>query len=154
MVRPTPSQRYEEKVDRTGGQDACHPWLASVNEHGYGIFRADGRMHLAHRWAYRHFIGPVELPQVIRHRCDTPACQNPRHWIKGTQAENIADMIARGRSPDRRGERSGRARLTEADVRMIRASAGPHARLAKEYGVSPSLIGQIRAGTAWRHVPW
>jgi hypothetical protein len=47
-------------------------------------------------------------------------------------------------------ERNGRAKLTRLQVDEIRASSELHRVLAARYGVSKSLIGQIRAGTCWR----
>ncbi len=59
--------------------------------------------------------------------------------------------------PERfRGERQGRAKLTEANVRDILrrladGTASPKA-LAAEYGVSQPTITQIARGDRWRHV--
>jgi hypothetical protein len=35
---------------------------------------------------------------VVMHRCDNPKCINPGHLEIGTQAQNQADMAARGRA--------------------------------------------------------
>lgn len=51
-----------------------------------------------------------------------------------------------------RGERSGKAKLTESAVREIRSSAERTATLADQFGVSTSLIRQVRARTIWQHV--
>lgn len=95
----TPAERYEFHVDRSGGPDVCHPWKASVSR-GYGQMRINGKNFSSiHRWAYKEFIDP-ELPddQVVRHTCDNRRCQNPKHWLTGTQAQNLRDMVDRGRS--------------------------------------------------------
>jgi hypothetical protein len=93
-------ERYWSKVDRSGGPDACWPWIGLLNSRGYGRFWHDGKDHLAHRWGYIHRIGPIatERPVLcVLHRCDNPPCQNDRHWFIGTRADNVADMIAKGR---------------------------------------------------------
>jgi hypothetical protein len=34
---------------------------------------------------------------VVRHTCDNPACINPAHLVKGSQKENVSDMLQRQR---------------------------------------------------------
>lgn len=150
--RSDQTARYESKVDRSGGLDACHPWVASVNESGYGHFRADGKMHLAHRWAYGKFVGPVGDGEVVRHSCDNPPCQNLRHLLSGTVKDNVQDMFERGRDYDRRGAGNSRAKLNEEQVGEIRASTEAATVLADRYGVSPQLISAIRLRQTWAHV--
>lgn len=57
----------------------------------------------AHRWiaAWRH--GEVPAGRVVRHTCDNPNCINPWHLVIGSQAENVRDMLERGRAADRSG---------------------------------------------------
>ncbi|WP_238538481.1 hypothetical protein [Nitrolancea hollandica] len=55
-----------------------------------------------------------------------------------------------------KGQRNGRAKLTDDDVRAIRrifASGGITRRdLAKQFGVSNVVIGNILSGKSWSHV--
>jgi hypothetical protein len=145
-------RRYQSKVDRSGGPDACHPWTASVNEHGYGNFRADGRMNLAHRWAYAKFVAPLRDEEVVRHSCDNPPCQNLRHLLPGSMKDNVRDMFERGRSYDRRGVGNSRAKLTEKEVLEIRSSREATTVLAERYGVSTQLISTIKLRQTWSHL--
>jgi hypothetical protein len=145
-------RRYESKVDRSGGLDACHPWTASVNQAGYGHFRASGRMHLAHRWAYARFVVPLEDEEVVRHTCDNPPCQNPRHLLSGSVKDNVQDMMERGRAYDRRGAANSRAKLSEEQVLEIRDSSDSATALASRYGVSTQLISAIRLRQTWAHI--
>lgn len=54
-----------------------------------------------------------------------------------------------------RGEDHGRAKLTEAQVRKIRAwpkSYGYRKMLAGLFGVSTSTIDDVRTGRSWTHL--
>lgn len=53
-----------------------------------------------------------------------------------------------------RGERTGAAKLTEADVRFIRANRGTMTQkaLAAHFGVANSLISHVQSGRGWSHV--
>jgi hypothetical protein len=150
--RPTVDELYESKVDRSGGTDACHLWTASVNEFGYGVFGHDGET-LAARWAYKRYVGPLAAGEVVRHSCDTPACHNRDHWLKGTQVQNILDAVERGRQHHPRGERNVKAKLTEGQVIAIRSSSLSGPQLAREYGVSVPTINQIKTRGTWKHLP-
>jgi len=40
--------------------------------------------------------------QIVRHLCDNPACFRYDHLAIGTQADNLADMAAKGRGRNQR----------------------------------------------------
>lgn len=156
-ISETLESRFWQKVTVRDG-DACWLWQAFVNRAGYGMIRNGEMMALAHRvsWVIAH--GAVPRGLHVLHHCDTPACVNPSHLYCGTNADNIADKVRRGRSsfarPDRRGELHPLAKLTEADVATIRSRAGVHGegrRLAREFGVAPSTICHIQKRQIWRH---
>lgn len=50
------------------------------------------------------------------------------------------------------GEQVGSARLTEQQVRVIRASSESSSVLAAEFGVNKTTICRARRGAQWRHV--
>lgn len=89
----------------------------------------------------------------VCHHCDTRSCVNPDHLFIGTNQDNTADKTRKGRSL--RGERNPSAKLTEADVRVIRLrhQGGASQRtLAQEYGVRQPTILRALNGTNWRHI--
>jgi DNA-binding transcriptional regulator YiaG len=84
----------------------------------------------------------------VCHLCDNRLCVNPEHLFLGTQRDNVADMIAKGRQA--RGQRNGRSKLTAEDIERIRTPSGVtcHA-LAAQFGVSHQHISHIRRGNGW-----
>lgn len=84
------------------------------------------------------------------HKCDNRFCVNPEHLEVGTQAKNIRQRDKHGRGPQ--GERHGAAKLTEADVRAIRASSDSATELGKRYNIDGSHILRIQRREKWAHV--
>lgn len=139
-----------------GYETPCWIWQGFTNDKGYGmgIQRPGLKQGLAHRQAWSFANGPIPNGLHVLHHCDVPACVNPAHLFVGTQADNVADMVAKGRSRHPRGEQQGGSKLTEADVRAIRvapASVGL-GQLARRYRVGTSTIHDARTGKTWMHV--
>jgi hypothetical protein len=89
------------------------------------------------------------------HRCDNPRCVRPSHLFEGTQLENVVDRHSKGRSGAPRGEQSGRARLTDAQVREIRAAYAngeTQVSIAKRMGLYQGRVSAVVLRRSWRHV--
>ena len=110
-----------------------------------------GELRLAHRVAYEQAHGAIPAGLVVMHSCDNPPCCNPFHLLVGSHADNMKDKVARGRSRwfDSSAQ-SPRAKLTESDVRAIRAyhkgRVGPLSKLESMYGVSRATIHGVVYG--------
>ncbi len=135
--------------------DACLIWPFGRSQAGYASMKArvDGKSYLyAHiaMCALRH--GPMPQPKMLAtHSCGNGhlGCVNPNHLRWGTTQSNAQDTVSHGHSM--RGERSRVAKLSEKDVRNIRARRHQksYAQIAREYSVSPSTISLIMAGKNW-----
>lgn len=145
----SPSERFWAFVDTSGD---CWIWTGTRSGKGYGSFWNGRRMVQAHRFAYSDAYETDPGDLMVLHRCDNPSCVNPRHLVVGTNAENMADMVAKGRQARQIGVANPNARLTEQDVRAIRSSTGTNVDVGRQFGVSEATIRQIRAGSKWRHV--
>ncbi len=74
----TSEQRFFEKCASTRPNE-CWLWTGSIMNGGYARFGDNGRNHLAHRWAYTHFVGPIPEGKEIDHVCRVRHCVNPAH---------------------------------------------------------------------------
>jgi hypothetical protein len=106
--------RLWSKIDRSGGESSCWPWIAkSVSATDgvfeYGIFRFNNKTQRAHRVAWQLTHGPIPDGLFVCHKCDNPRCCNPSHFFLGTPKDNHDDMLAKGRIGHMSKE--GRARL-------------------------------------------
>jgi hypothetical protein len=142
--------RFWAKVDRSGD---CWEWTAGGLPEGYGRFRAFGQNVVAHRFAWILMNGPIPDGVMVLHECDNPKCVRPAHLFLGDHVANKTDAVAKARHSWPRGERHPRAKLTEADVRAIRARRGePLASIAADFPVGVSTIGRVLQGRYWREV--
>ncbi len=99
--------------------DSCLEWTGPLSQSGYGTFRSNGQPAATHRAAYELANGPIPEGLLICHKCDNPPCFRPDHLFVGTNADNAADRVAKGREP--RGSERPNAVLDEAKVRWARA---------------------------------
>jgi hypothetical protein len=139
---------------RTSG---CWEFNKKTVVDGYGRIKIGGRLVMAHRAAYEAFRGPIRDELLACHSCDNRLCCNPWHIFPGTDSDNMRDAVGKGRArqPDLRGTRHPKARLTDEDVRTIRAcvAAGqPQHSVAHSFGISQSMVSLINLGRKWSHV--
>ena len=89
--KPTPSleERLWGRIDRRG-PDECWEWLGGdTGEDGYGAFRIDGRIRIAHRVVYELVYGRIPFGWHTDHLCRNVKCCNPLHLEAVTPRENI-----------------------------------------------------------------
>jgi hypothetical protein len=149
--------RFWAKVDRSGAfsdvDDSCWLWTAGcVN--GYGHFWLNVRMEKAHRISYFLAYGPIPEGLLVRHTCDNPPCVRPKHLLVGTHTDNIKDREDRGRGNQSKGSAHGKAKLTEADIPVIRERYKTETlqAIADDYGVFCTVISKAVRRKTWRHV--
>jgi hypothetical protein len=125
-----------------------------VDVYGYTIVHVYGFRAKLHRVMLTLFKRPPKPGEVGRHLDGNPANNTLSNLAWGTAVENWDDSRRHGTAQV--GSKHGMAKLTEAQVAEIRATPrtqGSLRGLAKQYGVSKVLIGKIRSGEVWRHVP-
>lgn len=153
MRKYTPEERisiFWSKVNKSGGPDACWPWQAGCNQDGYGQMSWEGRTDRCHRIAYRLTHGLIPRRLCVCHTCDNPACCNPAHLFLGTHKENMLDRERKGRDSDHRGEKNGRAKVTDeqvAEIRRLYALGGFSQReIGERFGIGRTQVSNIVLG--------
>lgn len=154
-------ERFWSKVNQADGLDSCWEWK-STRSHTYGVFFYSNTSSkvavFSHRFAWELTNGPIPGGLCVCHHCDNPPCCNPSHLFLGTRGDNIRDAVAKGRNyvPEPMGEKHHKAKLTEDDIRSIRAiyASGKQtqAQLGLRYGVDRAHISTIVLRKCWKKV--
>lgn len=171
--------RFWTKVDKNGPipkhrpeLGPCWQWQAGISSDGYGSMKvplADGSRAVvgAHRISFIMHNERVPAKEMcVCHECDNRKCVNPNHFFEGTKEDNTKDAIDKGRfvqnnfpntddpRMDKSGENNGRHKLTKEQVAEIRQKYIPRkygiVKLAREYGVSKSMISYIIREENWK----
>nr|WP_276530690.1 HNH endonuclease signature motif containing protein [Burkholderia multivorans] len=157
LATPVPAAQRFASSFRVVGE--CWIWCGTINDQGYGVLTVgsksdkSNRKVLAHRFSFELHNGPLPHGMNACHRCDTPACVNPGHLFAGTQADNVADMVAKGRN--QKGSQNGQAKIDEVIAAQILTAVNngsTRASVARDFGVARSLVSLIAAGKRWAHV--
>ncbi|MCI0659977.1 MAG: HNH endonuclease [Acidobacteria bacterium] len=151
------TSRFWSRVEKRQ-EDSCWHWLGSIDGRGYGRMGFGTRYFLAHRISYFWSVGPIPKGMFVCHKCDVPACVNPKHLFLGDAHANNQDMKLKGRAKGRgpRGSHNGRARLADSQVEEIRrrysAKNITQSQLALEYGVDQTTVSCLLRGNTWKHL--
>lgn len=183
MTTQIDTVNFWSKVD-IRGPDNCWLWTKGRDAHGYGVIRLQGKVRKTHRVSAELSGLPIG-GMMVCHKCDIPACCNPDHLFAGTQNDNVQDAVKKRRmasgdrhmsrtkpesvargdrhysrtNPERvaRGEKAGNAKLSDADIHIIKSllvDGWSQAKIARRFNVSRDLIGQIHRKQIWTHIIW
>ena len=117
----------------------CWIWTGTLDAHGYGVIKVEGKTRKAHRVAFEIAHGNIASSARIDHTCRTPACVRPDHLQEATVKENAEN-------------RSGATRTSSSGVRGVYLSAASGKWLVKvrhhqrlHYGGSFAAIADAEA---------
>ena len=150
------TSRIQGKYSRVGGQ-----WrqLRFANAgHGYQVVSLTNdsgrRMFYVHSLVLEAFVCPRPAGMQACHYPDQSPLNNSVGNLRwDTPLGNIRDKAENGTQPI--GEKNPRAKLTSSDVVEIRrrvAAGDTKKRIAREYGVTDTLVRMIELRKCWKHV--
>lgn len=152
--------RFYQKVILPDDLNDCWIWQGAQTQHpycSYGRFTwLNGKLIMAHHAAW--YLSGRQIPpgKILMHTCDNPLCVNPDHLRIGTRQENVQDMLDKGREDHLKGMQKASSKLTDAQVRQIRAlySTGQlsQAELGEQFGVYQTTVSRIVRRTGWAHI--
>ncbi len=129
----------------------CLEWSGSRKADGYGQVRFGGRVWRVTRLVWTLANGPMRRDEIVRHRCDNPPCFLLEHLESGSRADNMADMVSRGRMAQQQRPHLRRAlrKLRREDVAGIFAALdhGESQRsVAARFGVCQQHVSDVWRG--------
>jgi hypothetical protein len=103
---------------------------------GYARKTVNGVPWYAHRLAWVQAFGPVPDGLMVCHTCDVRMCINIEHLFLGTHADNMADMVKKGRSKKLDTPQHFTLRLAKDDhqelARLSKVQNRPIAEIVRE----------------------
>jgi|SRR5882672_1393227 len=155
---PPAIDRFWARVKKT---KTCWLWQGPLESwFGRGNIRLDklpgeirGAHVFVHRFSWMIHNGPIPEGIDVCHTCDVAHCVRPDHLFLGTQADNNADMVQKGRQC--KGSQQYNAKLKEKDIPVIRRLGDDglsEQKIANLYDVSQVAISCVLLRKTWKHV--
>lgn len=135
--------------------DDC--WIHPGNPGGtYARISVGGKQIVAHVVSWVLHNGSIPNGMKVCHKCDNPRCVRPDHLFLGTHADNMRDMVEKGRHYRFKSNTHPLSDLTAQDVLFIRESIASKKETMKslsgKFGVTFQCIMRIVRGLSWKHI--
>ena len=145
------NERFWQKVSKRD-EKLCWEWNAALMQ-GYGwfCFNKQEGPKFAHRVSafFAGLISNINSELHVLHECDNPKCCNPSHLFVGTNLDNVADRVSKGRTKAivQNGEANGMSKLESKEVEAIKklykSGTLSQSKLAKMFNVRQPHISRI-----------
>lgn len=157
MPRPTITQTLDTIMARTDEVGDCLEWQGMIRN-GTPLIRIARKMHTVRR-IIRDMLGsPAAEGNYLAPSCGNPKCVKPEHIIERTKAQHmkrIASLVDHNHpiriAKLQKSKRHLRV-VSDEGLAIIRSDSRKAEDVARELGVSKSLVKKIRRGDAYREV--
>jgi hypothetical protein len=130
----------------------CIPWPFGKRGRAsqpYGTIYDGTKVIGAHRFSLTQVCSPIDDTLHALHTCDNSLCVNPQHLYWGTNADNVADRVKRGRS-------RSKLKLSDDDARevfRIRSEVNEtNHEIASRFSVSHETVRRVLRGLTHKNV--
>lgn len=146
----TDGRIYSEKSKRY-----LNPIIGSSGYHEYKLFlNGKYKRYLVHRLVAHFFIRNLTGNEFVCHKNDVKSDNRLENLYIGDGKTNMLDAYRNGGREPNNGERNGRSKLSDNDIKWIRDNQDSYTRTAmsKILGVSPTMVSYIVNGKNWKHI--
>ena len=109
-----------------------------------------GHSRRVHALVAAAFLGPCPDGLEVNHIDGNKLNAQRTNLEYVTRSQNLTHAWRTGLRA--RGEGHGQSRLTEEEVREIRASRASYSELCRQYGMSRNALHAAKTGRTWKHV--
>jgi biotin operon repressor len=98
-------ERFENNTDKSGGPDACWPWVGPKSA-GFGItyYKHERPAHRV-AWMLANQVTEIPVRAQVRHTCRTCACVNPKHLylhkVRKKHILNLRSVVQKGETNEK-----------------------------------------------------
>lgn len=132
----------------------CWIWTGA-KKGGYGYIKYKGKTLAMHRYMFEKYNHEIPKNMNICHKCDNPACVNPKHLWLGTQKDNIRDMFSKKRNNNKNGVNHERTKITEEEAIQIKKHYKKGIKpttICRLMNLPYSTVYKICINENWKHI--